>query len=50
MAKNNKPSLKRNIDYDKKNTSFNIPQFDLKTLSPIPRKNTFVIIILLYYY
>lgn len=47
MAKNNKPSLKRNIDYDKKNTSFNIPQFDLKTLSPIPRKNTFVIIVII---
>lgn len=44
MTKNNKPSLKRQTNYDKEPLKLNIPQFNIDNVPPIPTTTALLII------
>ena len=45
---NNKPSLKRKTDYDKKSNSMSMPEIKLGSIPPISRKNMLIIIAVIF--
>lgn len=48
MSRNNKPSLKRKTNYDKKSNSVNVPKIKMGSIPPISRKNLLIIIAVLF--
>ena len=44
MVNNDKPSLKRDTSYDKKSKSFDIPEVNIGSIPPIPKKTALIIV------